>query len=151
MMCVMAPPYDESALQRLATLVMRRRVELGMSKIDVARAAEIQINTYSKVEDAKPVRPVTYAKIETVLRWARSSCDDILRGATEATPVEDTPSGAVISPVRTEDLAKDVADAVQDAAIAVSDNLTSAQIREMKQQVVDQVLERWKKRGIDRN
>lgn len=151
MMCVMAPPYDESALQRLATLVMRRRAELGMSKIAVARAAKIQINTYNQIESAKTVRPVTYGKVEPVLQWARGSCDDILRGATEATPVENTPSGAVISPVQAEDLAQDVADAVQDAAIAVSDNLTSAQIREMKQQVVDQVLERWKKRGIDRS
>jgi hypothetical protein len=122
-----------------------------MSKIDVARAAEIQINTYSKVEDGKPVRAVTYGKIEAVLQWAGGSCLDILRGATAATLIEDTPSGAVISPVRAEDLAEDVGNAVQDAAIAVSDDLTAAQIRLLKQQVVDEVLTRWEKRGIDRN
>lgn len=151
MMCVMAPPYDEGALQRLATLVTQRRADLKMSKIDVARAAEIQINTYSKVEDGKPVRAVTYGKIEAVLQWAGGSCLDILRGATAATLIEDTPSGAVISPVRAEDLAEDVGNAVQDAAIAVSDDLTAAQIRLLKQQVVDEVLTRWEKRGIDRN
>lgn len=151
MMCVMAPPYGESALQRLATLVTQRRADLKMSKIDVARAAEIQINTYSKVEDGKPVRAVTYGKIETVLHWAGGSCRDILNGATAATVIEDTPSGVVISPVRLEDLAEDVGDAVQDAAIAVGDGLTAVQIRQLKQQAVDEVLARWKKRGIDHN
>lgn len=151
MMWAMAPPYDVSALQRLASLITRRRVQLKMNKIDVARAAEITINTYDKVEGGKPVRLLTYEKIETVLRWARGSCDDILNGASAATLVEGTPSGAVISPVRPEDLAEDVGDAVQDAVIAVSDDLTAAQIRQLKQQVVDEVLARWKKRGIDRN
>ncbi|MCX4232114.1 hypothetical protein [Streptomyces ortus] len=122
-----------------------------MSKIDVARAAEIQINTYDKVEGGKSVRPLTYEKIETVIHWARGSCDDFLRQNIPPTPVEDRPSGAVVSPVRPGDLAADVGDAVQDALIAVSDDLTASQIRELKRQVVDEVLNRWKKRGIDHN
>jgi hypothetical protein len=150
MMCVMAPPHDESALQRLATQVTQRRVDLKMNKIDVARSAEIQINTYSKVEDGKPVRPMTYGKIEEVLGWASGSCMDILRGAATATVIEKGPAGAAISPIQTGDLADDVAEAVQSAAIAVSDSLTSAEIRRMKQ-LVEELVKRGKIPKFDRD
>ena len=151
MMWVMAPPHDESALQRLATLVTQRRVDLKMHKIDVARSAEIQINTYSKVEDGKSVRTMTYGKIEAVLGWARGSCVDILRGAATATLIESSESGAAISPIQNGDLADDVGDAVQRAAIAVSDSLTAAEIREMKRLVVEELIKRGKIPEIDRD
>lgn len=151
MMCVMAPPYDESALQRLATLVIQRRSSLGMNKIDVARAAQIQINTYSKVEEGKSVRAVTYGKIEPVIGWARGSCLDILRGAAGATLVEPGPAGIAVSPVREGDLAADVAAAVQDAAVSVSDTLTAAEIRELKRRVVEELEKRGRIAAIDRD
>ncbi|MFE9736196.1 hypothetical protein ACFYO9_37720 [Streptomyces sp. NPDC005863] len=144
----MAPPYDAAALQRLASAVTQQRVDLGYNKIDVARAAELQINTYSKIEDAKPVRPTTYGKVENVLGWARGTCTDILNGATAPTLIERR-SPATISPLHVEDLAKDVGDAVQNAAISVSDDLSAAQIRALKQQAVNEVLQRWKERGIE--
>ncbi|MGW1160436.1 hypothetical protein ACWD48_19890 [Streptomyces sp. NPDC002519] len=147
----MAPPQDEPALQRLADLVIKRRSELGMNKVDVARAARMQVNTYSKVEEGKPARSTTYARIEPILGWATGSCMDILGGATAATLIEGMPSGATISPVRAEDLAADVGDVVQDAAIAISDHLTAAEIRALKQRVVAEVLTRWEKRGLDRD
>ncbi|MET9149976.1 hypothetical protein ABZX82_01655 [Streptomyces griseoflavus] len=147
----MAPRHDEAALQRLATLITRRRSELKMHKVDVARAAGMQVNTYSKVEDAEPVRSTTYTRIEAALGWASGSCLDILAGATEATLVEPSAERAVHSPVRPEDLAEDVGAAVQDAAIAIGEHLTAPEIRAMKQRVVDEVLKRWEKRGIDRN
>ncbi|MFF2383663.1 hypothetical protein [Streptomyces sp. NPDC058108] len=147
----MAPPHDESALQRLAKLVEQRRVALKMNKIDVARAAEVQINTYSKVEDGKPVRPMTYGKIEDVLGWAHGSCSDILRGATTATLIENGAPGGAISPIEAGDLAADVAEAVQNAAIAVSDSLTAGEIREMKRRVVDELVKRGKIPKIDRD
>ncbi|MFJ7963205.1 hypothetical protein [Streptomyces sp. NPDC096324] len=147
----MAPPHDESALQRLATQVAQRRVDLKMHKIDVARAAEIQINTYSKVEDGKPVRSVTYGKIEEVLGWAPGSCLDVLGGAVAATLIEGAAPGAVISPVQSGDLAADVAAAVQNAAIVVSDSLTSGEIREMKRLVVEELIKRGKIPPTDRD
>ncbi|MER5653503.1 hypothetical protein ABT076_10855 [Streptomyces sp. NPDC002131] len=147
----MAPPYDESALQRLAKQVAQRRVALKMNKIDVARAADIQINTYSKVEDGKPVRPTTYGAIETVLGWAASSCVGILEGAATATLVEDGGPGDVISPIQAGDLAADVAEAVQNAAISVSDTLTAAEIRRMKLLVVEELVKRGKIPKIDRD
>ena len=147
----MAPPYDETALQRLARLVEQRRVDLKMNKIDVARAAEIQINTYSKVADGKAVRPTTYGAIEEVLGWARGSCVEILRGATTATVIENGSPGAVISPLQQGDLASDVAEAVQNAAIIVSDSLTSGEIREMKRLVVEELVKRGKIPKTDRD
>lgn len=151
MMCVMAPPHDESALQRLATLVIHRRSSLGMNKIDVARAAQIQINTYSKVEEGKSVRPVTYGKIEPVIGWARGSCLEILRGAAGATLMNPSPGGAAVSPIQEGDLAEDVAAAVQDAAVSVSDTLTAAEIRELKRRVVDELVKRGRITGNDRD
>lgn len=151
MMCVMAPPFDESALQRLATLVIQRRSSLGMNKIDVARAAQIQINTYSKVEEGKSVRPVTYGKVEPVIGWAKGSCLEILHGAAGPTLAQPGPGGAVFSPVQRGDLADDVASAVQDAAVSVSDTLTAAEIRELKRRVVEELVKRGRISGIDRD
>lgn len=150
-MCVMAPPHDESALQRLATLVIQRRSSLGMNKIDVARAAQIQINTYSKVEEGKSVRPVTYGKIEPVIGWARGSCLDILRGAAGATLIEPGTPGFAVSPVREDDLAADVASAVQEAAISVSDSLTAPEIRALKRRVLEELVKRGRISEIDRD
>jgi len=147
----MAPPHEESALQRLATLVTQRRSSLGMNKIDVARAAQIQINTYSKVEEGRSVRPVTYGKIEPVIGWARGSCIEILRGAPTATLIEPSGAGAAISPIQEGDLAADVAAAVQDAAVSVSDTLTAAEIRELKRRVVEELEKRGRITGTDRN
>ncbi|MEV5189314.1 hypothetical protein [Streptomyces werraensis] len=122
-----------------------------MNKIDVARAAQIQINTYSKVEDGKAVRPVTYGKIEPVIGWARGSCLEVLRGAAGPTVVEPGPAGAAVSPVRAGDLADDVAAAVQDAAVSVSDSLTSAEIRELKRRVVEELAKRGRLTANDRS
>lgn len=151
MIWVMAPPQDERALQRLATLVTRRRADLGMNKIDVARAAQLQINTYSKVEDGKPVRLTTYARIEPILGWAHGSCSDILDGAPAATVVEKRPGGAVVSDVQAGDLAADIANAVQNAAVSVSDSLTAGEIREMKRRVLDELMRQGKIPQVDRD
>lgn len=150
-MWVMAPPQDKAALQRLAALIVDRRSSLGMNKIDVARAAQIQINTYSKVEEAKPVRPVTYGKIEPVIGWAHNSCMEILRGAAKPTLAEAGPKGVVYSPIQEGDLADDVAAAVQDAAVAVSDSLTAAEIRELKRRVVEELRKRGRISENDRD
>jgi len=117
----------------------------------VARAAGVEVNTYSKVEAGKPVRSTTYTKIEPVLGWAPNSCLDILAGAPEATLTEGTSGPAVVSPVRMEDLAEDVGDVVQDAAVAISDTLTAAEIRALKQKVVDNLMDRWRQRDGEGN
>src|SRR5690606_6420581 len=137
--------------RRHANLVIRRRSTLKLHKVDVARAAGIEVNTYSKIEEGKPVRATTYTKIEPVLGWAAGSCLDILSGATAATLSAESPGPAVVSPVHAEDLAADGGEALQNAAVAVGDTMTAAQIRALKQRAVDEVLALWEKRGIDRN
>ncbi|WP_030670476.1 hypothetical protein [Streptomyces rimosus] len=139
----MATPRDRDALQRLAKLVAERRIELDMHKIDVARAAGTTITTYRKIEAAEPVRDVTYGKIEPVLSWAPGTCRDILNGSADAATVERSPvPGYVYSPVTTDDLQSDVEDSVQEALIAVTDGLTSADIRKIKQRAIEELRRR---------
>ncbi|MFD8545559.1 hypothetical protein [Streptomyces sp. NPDC059649] len=109
-----------------------------MNKIDVAKAADITINTFMKVEDAKPVRDLTYGKIETVLQWAPGSCHEVLRGG-DPTVAERLTEGVVSSPVTSDDLEGDVEQAVTNAAIAVADGMSAADIRKLKQRVIDEL------------
>lgn len=137
----MPPPTDDTALHRLADHIRRRRVELGMNKIDVAKAADITINTYMKLEDAKPVRDLTYGKVETVLQWASGSCQEVLRGG-DPTVAERMTDSVVTSPVTNDDLEGDVGQAVTNAAIAVADGMSAADIRKLKQHVIDDLRRR---------
>lgn len=137
----MPPPADDTALRRLADQIRRRRVDLGMNKIDVANGAKITINTYMKLEDGKLVRDLTYGKVETVLQWASGSCQEILRGG-DPTVADRLTDGAVASPVTSDDLEGDIGRAVTDAAIAVSDGLSAADIRKLKQRVIEELRRR---------
>lgn len=144
MMWRMSVRRDDTALKRLATLIERRRLDLRLDKIDVARAADITITTYSKVESGSSVRPVTYAKIEPVLGCADGACQDVLDGAASLTLVGPATAGIVASPVLAEDLEEDIEQAVQDAAIFVAGDLTAADIRALKTRVTDLLRERGK-------
>jgi transcriptional regulator with XRE-family HTH domain len=135
---------DTVALERLAALVTKRRLELGMDKIDVARAADLTITTYGKIERGESVRDTSYGKIEPVIGWAPHSCLDVLAGMESPTLVTEHVGHAAASPVLSGDLADDIGDAVQDAAIFVSDDLTSIKIRALKAQVIENL----RKRGI---
>ncbi|MGG2464442.1 hypothetical protein ACO0M4_32565 [Streptomyces sp. RGM 3693] len=109
-----------------------------MNKIDVAKASNATINTYMKVEDGRPVRDLTYGKVEKVLQRAPGSSQEVLRGGepTATTPLSDS---AVASPVADGDLEADVAQAVTNAAIAVADSLSAADIRKLKQRVIEEL------------
>ncbi|MFT2014651.1 hypothetical protein ACMA1D_02200 [Streptomyces sp. 796.1] len=133
----MSTPRDEAALQRLAGHVTQRRVALRLHKSDAAKAAGITINTYNQVEAGRPVRALTYGSIEPMLHWAPGSCLAILKGGSP-TLVEPGGTGAVISPVDSGDLESDIAQAVQNAAISVSDSLTASEIRELKRRAVEE-------------
>ena len=133
---------DAVALTRLATLVTKRRLELGMDKVEVARAADLTITTYGKIERGESVRDTTYGKLEPVLGWAPRSCLDILGGLETPALITERIGPAATSPVLSGDLVGDVEDAVQDAAIHVSDNLTGAEIRRLKALVVENLRQR---------
>ncbi|PNE37280.1 hypothetical protein [Streptomyces noursei] len=134
----MPSPVDENPLQRLADVVRRRRVELELNKIDVANGAEITIRTYMKIEDAKPVRDVTYGKIEKALGWAPGSSREVLQGGQPAV-VEYLTGDTVASPVTEAELEADVAQAVTNAAVAVTDSLSASEIRKLKQAVIEEL------------
>lgn len=142
MMWPMAPTSDNAALRRLAELVRKRRVELGMHKIDVARTAGLTITTYSKIEDGLPVRDVTYGKVETVLGWALGTCRDVLEGATEAATVErSSGAGPSITTVPAGALEDGVRQAVQDVMVGGTD-LQADRIRKLNRDVIDLLRER---------
>ncbi|KOG63999.1 hypothetical protein ADK76_10850 [Streptomyces griseoflavus] len=138
----MATTRDSAALQRLADLIAERRIQLHMTKSDLARAAGVTINTYNKVESARPVRDTTYGKVEPVLGWAPGACRDVLAGAGEA-PVSTQPSGeGALRSADPEAFQRDIEEAVQAAAITATDTLTTADVRKLKQHVVEELRRR---------
>jgi DNA-binding XRE family transcriptional regulator len=136
----MTAHHDAEPLRRLAGLIAQRRVDLGMNKIDMARTAGLTITTYSKVEAGLSVRDVTYAKIEPILGWALGSCRAVLDGG-EPVPVSSSEvPGVVIAAIPEEDLSQ----AVTSAMVAVADNLTAAEIREISRRAMEEL----KRRGV---
>ncbi|WP_019358047.1 helix-turn-helix domain-containing protein [Streptomyces sp. AA1529] len=131
------PSTPKEHRQRLAEQVRLRRTQLGKTKVDVARDADLNINTYNQVEAGQSVRDNTYGKIEPALGWAAGSCQEILRGGSPTT-IEPGPDGSVISPVQPDDLKDAVGRAVQDAAVATTD-LPAPEIRKLKQQVLEEL------------
>ncbi|MFJ5724714.1 hypothetical protein [Streptomyces sp. NPDC093149] len=134
----MPSPADETALQTLADAVRQRRVQLDLKKIDVANDAEIAINTYMKIENGQSVRDVTYGKIESALGWAPGSCQEVLCGG-QPTIAERLTDEAVVSPLTSAQLEADVEQAVVNAAIAVTDNLSASEIRKLKHAVIEEL------------
>ena len=131
--------FEGADLNRLAALVQQRRVELRLGIEPAAKLAEMSKDTWKRVEAGLTVRLTTYPGIERVLQWAAGSCMQILEGAAGPVTVQSVGQGIVIA----EDLADQVEESVKLAAIAVSDNLTAAEIRDLSQRV----LEELKRRG----
>lgn len=128
-------------LQRLAERVTDRRERLGLSVRRAATVAGISKDTWTRIEDAKPVRQQTYDAIEPVLGWTAGSCRKIVDGG-EAVQVESDEGR--ITAVPPETLEAELRDAVQGALIASTDDLTAAQIR----QVNERAIEILRSRGI---
>jgi len=149
MMAPMTAHPTVDALRHLATLVTQRRLQLGLDKIDVARSAGITITTYNKIEAGLSVRESSYGKVERAIGWAPGSALDILAGAPTPTLVTEHVGLASTSPVVKEDISDDIAAAVQDAAIHVSDGLTAPEIRNLKVRVVELLRERGKLPPVD--
>jgi transcriptional regulator with XRE-family HTH domain len=141
----MAALSDKVALQRLATRIAQRRVQLGMNKIDVVRASGLTTTTYAKLEGGLSVRDVTYAKLEPALDWAIGSCREILEGG-EPTPLDaSSVDGIVVSTVTHGPLGDEIGQALQDAAFALEDiSLTTEDVRKLKQRA----LEELRRRGV---
>ncbi|EPD94541.1 hypothetical protein HMPREF1486_03094 [Streptomyces sp. HPH0547] len=134
-------PTDQG-FQRLARYVTRRRMELYPSRKAAADAVGMSKDTWAKIERGEPgVRGGSYIKVEQALQWATGSCEDICSGG-EPTPVsalDDRYIAASVPPDEREAVARQ---AVQSASIAVADNLTSKQIRDLSSRIVADLKER---------
>lgn len=136
----MATP-DATSRQRLARLVIQRRVHLDMHKIDAANAAGLTITTYMRVESGLPVRDVTYAKVERALEWAPGACAAILEGISE----EAQPAGDIVDGVRYAPATADgVRSAVQDAVLATMPETPAGKMAELSEGVLAEL----RKRGM---
>ncbi|MGR6922667.1 helix-turn-helix domain-containing protein [[Actinomadura] parvosata] len=70
----------ETARQALAERVRRRRLALGWSIDEAAERGSMSPTTWTRVEEAKRVRDLTYAGIERALGWQAGSVDQIADG-----------------------------------------------------------------------
>lgn len=133
-------------LDRLAKAVKARRLELHPSRLAAAAAAGISKDTWQRVEDGKSVRDGTYAKMESVLRWAAGSCDAIAEGGDPVVTLSgpDENDGSTISRIPAAWLEGEFRKAVQSAAIATTSNLTVREIRDLNEEVMKEL----RRRGI---
>jgi transcriptional regulator with XRE-family HTH domain len=132
---------SEPDLQRLAGAVYNRRLQLNLSMRRVAEMAAVSKDTWMRVEDGKPVRHMTYDKIESTLGWATGSCRNVMEGG-EALLLGDDDAGLRIAAVSPEMLEVEIRGAVQGALIASTDDLTAAQIREVNERAIAALRER---------
>ncbi|MFE0104539.1 hypothetical protein [Streptomyces sp. NPDC059009] len=121
---------------RLADAVKARRLELGpLARKKAAEQAGLSKDTWQRVEEAKPVRDMTYAKIDPVLGWARGSCVAITEGGRpvhcEASVIE----GVSIATTHKGDLGEEVEQAIHTASIATTE-LTAREIRELSAHIL---------------
>lgn len=133
---------DRDGLQRLARLVVHRRVKLGWHKAQAAAAADLTITTYMRVEKGMSVRDVTYGKIESALGWAPGACEAILAGATEAQE-----AGEIVEGVRVASAAgveAEVRQVLQNGVIAAMPGVPAGQIGEFSEGVIAEL----RRRGI---
>jgi hypothetical protein len=125
---------------RLAKLVIRRRRELGWHKVDAAKAAGLTHTTYMRVENAQPVRDVTYSAIEKAFGWAPGACHAILDGLEEAPLAGDVSGGARFAPAVNID--EEARKAVQDVVIAVTPEMPAGKMAELEKGIVEMLRQR---------
>ncbi|MFD0927245.1 hypothetical protein [Williamsia deligens] len=68
----------------MATAVVRRRLEKGLSKEAAATAAGISSITWKRVEDALPVRDIKLRSVEEALGWQQGTVERIGDGLADA-------------------------------------------------------------------
>lgn len=99
--------------------------------------AELSKDTWARVENAEPVRHITYDKIEGALGWSIGSCRKILGGDEPSLLDLDVEFAAV--PAEQQEAA--IRQAVQDAMVAATD-LNAGKIRDINERVIEMLRER---------
>lgn len=133
------------ALERLASLVHKRRTELRLGVEPAAKLGGISKDTWKRVEAGQKVWDRSFAGIETALQWEAGSCKRILDGL-EPVPagVQPAPEEPAVTQIPKDELKRLVGDAVQSAAIATKGSMTGDEILELN----ERVLEELRNRGV---
>lgn len=72
---------EVSPRRRLTAAMDKRRIELRMQWSDVAAHADMSVAHLRRIRnDEVPVTPLAAANLETALRWAAGSVEEVLRG-----------------------------------------------------------------------
>ncbi|MYR28652.1 MULTISPECIES: hypothetical protein [unclassified Streptomyces] len=140
-------PTDDAHLKRLADRVKDRRLALNLARKRAAQMAGMSKDTWYRIEDASPVRDMSYAKIDEPLQWAPGSARSVLEGREPipVTPVEGA-APAQVAEVPSADLDERAREAIQLGLLATSSPLTADEIRDLS----DRVLQQLRERGIIR-
>lgn len=127
---------------RLAQAIRQARQAAGMTQVDLANKAGIAEGSVQNLESGRTRNriPQSLAKVEAALGWAVGSGVSILRGAAGPVTVEPIGGGQMIARIP----AGEAEGAVKDALLAVADNLTAREIRELSAAIVEEL----KGRGI---
>ena len=138
----MATPLERD-LDRLARYVTKRRHDLGMGRDAIARTVGLAKGTWTRLEQGSAIRDVNYAKVDKALHWAVGSCVSVAEGR-EPVPLQEgeVAPGVVAATVPVEDMGDAVRQSVESASIAVTNNLTAQEIRDLSAKVVAILKER---------
>ncbi|MFH8410678.1 helix-turn-helix domain-containing protein [Streptomyces sp. NPDC018019] len=128
--------------RRLADAIKRARESAGMTQVDLAERAGMSESSVQNLESGLPRTriPRTLAKVEEALGWAAGSGVDLLDGAPGPVSISKEAGGFYIAKLSEDELY----DAISMSAIAVTDNLTAREIREVSRRVVEEL----KRRGL---
>lgn len=137
-------PTDRLAL--LGILVRQRRVALGFTQLQGAKACDVSNQTYVNVEHGRSVSRTTYAKIEQGYAMQAGSCQAVAQGSDSITLLDGSEliAGAQIQRVPTDDLADDIRAAINSAARLTLPDATHRQTEEM----TEKVFEELRRRGV---
>jgi DNA-binding LacI/PurR family transcriptional regulator len=113
--------HDPDAEQRLARTIDESRLELGLSKHDLARIARVARPTVSRlINHAEiPARASTLSRIEKALGWEAGACAAVLDGQAQPGPSPVVSRSSQVVAQRLTEIADEasvVADVAQSAA-----------------------------------
>lgn len=123
--------------ERLAKAVKQAREAASMTQKDLAKAAEISEGSVQNLEAgyARTRIPQSLAKVEAALGWAAGSGVAILQGATGPVTISNEGGGLYIAKIPEDELNE----AITMSAIAVNDNLTAREIRDLSQKIIEEL------------
>ncbi|MES9522390.1 hypothetical protein [Streptomyces capoamus] len=144
----MTTPSGDAArhLQKLAALVVQRRVALGFaSKEAAAEACDISHTTYRKIEFGRPVRGTSYAKLELGFGFRPGSIKAVLEGTSDSITLEDGTElieGGQVTRVDPTALETALRDVVRSSATLTRPDMTLGQVEAMNERIVEELRRR---------